>query len=161
MSRHSLGYLGRLDSAHGNGLGDKTSVHDVPEVYCSAEGRPQSTPLSLRKAKPWRHGLERVSASECTIEEADSEYPRFKSTTGDQTRPPRPGAGAAESSDDASFSVSVSSSSDSDDDVPLAKACGRISRRLLEDAQQLPQTLFEGGGLHQPKLEMQVEVTQI
>ena len=61
MSRHSLGYLGRLDSAHGNGLGDKTSVHDVPEVYCSAEGRPQSTPLSLRKAKPWRHGLERLS----------------------------------------------------------------------------------------------------
>ena len=61
VSRHSLGYLGRLDSAHGNGLGDKTSVHDVPEVYCSAEGRPQSTPLSLRKAKPWRHGLERLS----------------------------------------------------------------------------------------------------
>ena len=55
------GILGRLDSAHGNGLGDKTSVHDVPEVYCSAEGRPQSTPLSLRKAKPWRHRLERLS----------------------------------------------------------------------------------------------------
>ena len=52
--------------------------------------RSRSMPLNLRKAKPWRHGLERVSASECTIEEADSEYPRFKSTV---IKPGRPEAG--------------------------------------------------------------------
>lgn len=44
-----------------NRLGD-TSVHDVPETYCSAEGRNRRRSASVR-SKPHRHGhrLERLS----------------------------------------------------------------------------------------------------
>jgi hypothetical protein len=60
-----------------NRLGDITSVHDVPETYCSAEGRNHA---AQPQWKPHRHGhrLERLSLR-VHHEEADSECPRFQS----------------------------------------------------------------------------------